>query len=291
MTNAVREESISIGEMHFTVKIWGDPDGIPVMALHGWLDNAASFDVLAPMLTGCCVAAVDLSGQGYTSHRPYNSSYLIWSDLPELLQIADHLGWDTFNLVGHSRGGMIATLFAIASPMRINRLITLDTLMPMASPAGDATNNLREYMKNDRHFLKRKREGVKQRPFASLDLAIAARQKLMPIEDASARLILERGTRRVDGGYVWRHDERLKGRSAVKLTTPQNEVLYADLEAETLFIVAKGSMDRMPGIAEFVATNNKVTMFPIEGNHHFHMEDQAPEVAKMIVNFLSDGAE
>ena len=291
MSKAFREESIKIGDMHFAVKIWGDPDGIPVMALHGWLDNAASFDVIAPMLTGCCVVAVDLSGQGYTSHRPYNSSYLIWSDLPELLQIADHLGWDTFNLIGHSRGGMIATLFAIASPMRIKRLVTLDTLMPMASPTNDATNNLREYMKNDRHFLKRQREGVKQRPFASLDLAIAARQKLMPIEDASARLILERGTCKVDDGYVWRHDERLKGRSAVKLTAAQNKVLYADLEADTLFIVAKESMGRMPGIAEFVATNEKVTMVPIDGNHHFHMEEPAPEVAMTIVNFLSDSAE
>ena len=110
-------------------------------------------------------------------------------------------------------------------------------------------------------------------------------------EDASARLILERGTCKVDDGYVWRHDERLKGRSAVKLTAAQNKVLYADLEADTLFIVAKESMGRMPGIAEFVATNEKVTMVPIDGNHHFHMEEPAPEVAMTIVNFLSDSAE
>ena len=29
---------------------WGDPASPPVLCLHGWLDNAASFDALAPLL-------------------------------------------------------------------------------------------------------------------------------------------------------------------------------------------------------------------------------------------------
>lgn len=31
-------------------KVWGPPDGKPVIALHGWLDNAGAFDNLIPLL-------------------------------------------------------------------------------------------------------------------------------------------------------------------------------------------------------------------------------------------------
>ena len=34
----------------YTAKIWGPDDGMPVLALHGWQDNAGTYDTLAPLL-------------------------------------------------------------------------------------------------------------------------------------------------------------------------------------------------------------------------------------------------
>ena len=85
---------------------WGPADGHPVLALHGWLDNAASFEVLAPILAGCRVVALDLTGHGLSDHRSEDATYLIWDDIPQVLKVIEALGWTDCTMLGHSRGAM-----------------------------------------------------------------------------------------------------------------------------------------------------------------------------------------
>jgi len=43
-----REISFQVGDLTIAAQEWGNPGDFPVIALHGWLDNSASFDRLAP---------------------------------------------------------------------------------------------------------------------------------------------------------------------------------------------------------------------------------------------------
>ena len=48
---AAREAKIDLGYLQVAGKGWGDGSGAPTFALHGYLDNANSFDMIAPLLT------------------------------------------------------------------------------------------------------------------------------------------------------------------------------------------------------------------------------------------------
>src|SRR5690606_39616279 len=104
------ELSFHVDGLQIAAVEWGEPSGLPVLALHGWLDNCASFDALAPLLQGAHVIALDMAGHGQSAHRPGTSPYNIWDDVAEIFAIADQLGWSRFGLLGHSRGAIIAML-------------------------------------------------------------------------------------------------------------------------------------------------------------------------------------
>lgn len=64
MSIAAREVSFQVDGLTYSGLEWGNADAPVVIALHGWLDNALSFSILAPQLADLRVLALDLSGQG-----------------------------------------------------------------------------------------------------------------------------------------------------------------------------------------------------------------------------------
>lgn len=103
----------------------GGSAGPRVLALHGWLDNAASFMPLAAHLPGVQLVAPDLPGHGRSAHLAPGAEYTSGVAVNAVLDIADALGWDTFSLLGHSMGAGIASLMAAAVPQRVQRLVAI----------------------------------------------------------------------------------------------------------------------------------------------------------------------
>jgi pimeloyl-ACP methyl ester carboxylesterase len=265
---------------------WGDPEGQLVLALHGWLDNALSFSVLAPHLDNVRLIALDLSGQGFSDHRSADATYHIWDDVPQLVGIVNQLGVSQVAVMGHSRGAAIATLLASALGGRCSDLILLDGALPVPVSEASAAMQLRQSLLDHARL-----NQYTARLFNDDEAFIAARAKL-GFSAASARVLAPRALRSKDDGFELLHDPRLNHASAVKLTQGMCDAFYSALAAQTLAIVAEsGSQTRgslKPGIAALERLANAIVRV-VPGGHHTHMEEGAQSVAEHINRFLCNG--
>ncbi len=282
MTDAApRELSWRVNGLRLAGLAWGDPGARPLLALHGWLDNAASFSRLAPLLERHQVVAVDLTGHGRSDRRSADAGYQIWEDLPELTGVLDTLGWETFDLLGHSRGAAIASLLAAAFPERVARLVLLDGLTPEPVAEDLFPSQLRKYVE-DRHYW----QARDNRVYASIEAAVASRagEKL---STEAAEVLVRRNLQPCEGGYTWTTDLRLRGASAVKLTAGQIRAVLGGLSMPTLLLMAEDGLGKRPALA--AAARQSIANLQLEtvaGGHHCHMEAPVVAVASRINRFL-----
>lgn len=261
---------------------WGDETLSPLLALHGWLDNAASFNVLAPLLGSHYVVAIDLTGHGRSSRRSDDATYQIWDDLPEILGVIEQLGWQTFDMMGHSRGAIISTILASAIPERVNHLILLDAVTPQAIPEEEFPKQLARFLKD-----KPRRLNKEGRVYATTEEAVAARAKT-GLSGPAARALASRGLAEHPQGILWASDPRLFGASAVKLTEGQNRAILGSLSMPTLLLQAENGLAQHSAVLEFAAEHiDDFCAEIVPGGHHFHMENNVAAIAQRIMGFLN----
>ncbi len=262
---------------------WGARGGVPVLALHGWLDNAGSFDLLAPRLPGAELVALDLAGHGLSGFRSPDASYQLWQDVGDVLEVADRLGWERFNLLGHSRGGAIAMLFAGAFPERVAKIALLDGGVPIVGDAGDAPAALAAGLRDRRVLV-----GKSGRVFAERATAIRERAEgFSKVTPAAAEILARRALRAVPGGFQWHADQRLKGASEVRLTAEQTRAFVRAVAAPVLLILASGGpfADR-PIYREMIDLFRSIEVLRLDGGHHLHLEGGEADVAARIAPFF-----
>jgi pimeloyl-ACP methyl ester carboxylesterase len=277
-----RELELRIGQQRLAARAWGSSAGEPTLAVHGWLDNAASFECLAPLLPELQLVALDLPGHGRSEHRPPEAVHHFLDWVPELAAAADALGWQRFSLIGHSMGAGIASLTPAAFPERVRRVVLLEGAGPLAAPAEAAPAQLRRALEDEG-----KLAAAPARVFPDLASAIAARRRDSDLDEEAARLLVARGTAAVDGGVRFRHDPRLKTRSRLRFTEEQ---VLAFLRAIPCPVLAVRARQGWPFPEEEVRARLAVIpdlqVAEVEGGHHVHMTN--PErVAPLLRAFFS----
>lgn len=261
---------------------WGHSSFPTVIALHGWLDNAASFLKLAPLLGDYQVISIDLPGHGFSDDRSSDATYQIWDDLPQLCKLIEDISPAPIALMGHSRGAIISILLAAVLKEKVTSIVALDALIPDVQEGCNVADQLRKFI-NERQRL------IRRNPvFLPSRLEVIQRRCSIGLSHDSAEILARRSLVHVEQkGYYWRFDQRLKGASAVKLSKNDLSSILKNIDASVMLAIANDGYMRESSTLEFVSRNLKnCHIINMEGGHHFHLEGSAHSLSKIIVDFL-----
>lgn len=278
--------AITLAGIHWTPA--PDAEGaVPVVMLHGWLDNAMSFARLGPSLASVGpVYALDMAGHGHSGHRPDGYAYWLMdyvADLAEWLETHGAPDGQPVDLVGHSLGGIVCALLAAAFPEKVRRLTMIDSLGALSRPVGETIPQLRR-------ALKKRLSGSS--PAATYpDIATAARVReggLSPLSPEAAALLVPRNLRGAPAGQVWRTDARLRHPACLMMTEEQVRASLMAISTPTLFVKAsEGLLARQNLLSDRAGLVPGMETVIVPGGHHCHLDGETQPVVDAIMRFLT----
>ena len=132
--------------------VWGDPEGFPIVSLHGTpgsrLSRWPNEELYAKL--GVCVVTHDRAGYGRSTRRRGRS---VADEADDVSLLADVLEFERFGVIGGSGGGPHALACAALLPGRVLRAICAVGIVPLGSPglerdawlAGMDPENVKEF--------------------------------------------------------------------------------------------------------------------------------------------------
>lgn len=299
-SKAVEFEEISIPVPwgHISGKWWGGKGRQPLIALHGWQDNAGSFDGIGSLLpSDVSMLAIDFPGHGKSSHYPKGQFYyLFWDGLTVLRRIVKYYKWNKISIIGHSMGGAVGFLYAASFPDDVEKLISLDIVSPTVKSTESVVNITGVSI--DR-FLKYESLTDAAMPCYTkeemVDLVVDGYQGGITRE--SAEILMIRGMSPVPpgkknimqkDGYLFSRDVRLKVAGLGLIPLDVTLEFASKIKCEYMNIKADPGM-----FFEFYTTvldkikssASRYEYKEVKGTHHVHL-NEPEKVAPIVFEFL-----
>ena len=275
----MNEKTFDVHGLSLCARIWGENPNIII--LHGWLDQAASWDIVCKKLlyAGFSSVVYDHRGHGKSDHAPKSSHYHFPDYVADLASMHDHItSHDTpIVLIGHSMGGTIASLYASMFPEKIQHLILIEGLGPRYESVQQAKNRYKKHIKQRLH-------PQKHTPFASIEEAaqrLIHHHRELSMQRAytlAARIVVPH-----EQGWVWSFDPRHKERAAISFSQERHELILSTIQAPCSFIFGKKSP-----YLQWVDVEKRCKLIPtrtqtyyIDGGHSPHLSH--PDILSRIL--------
>ncbi len=274
-----RDTDIAVNGMTLRLTEWGPQAGRPLFMLHGIRGYAETFAGIAQALQPeFRVLAYDQRGRGASSWDPQRNYYTD-AYVDDLAGVADALGLDRFDLLGHSMGGIAAIVFAARYPQRVRRLIVEDAGPAAFEGSAGAARIQRELRETPESF-------------ADIAAARAYLRALRPSVTEAAREERLRHMLKQDGagGWTWHHDHA--GIAATRLDPDPARVVDLWPQVQALgcptLVVRGGRSDYLQAqtARDMAARNPNVEWVEIEGAGHYIHDDRPAAFEQAVGGFL-----
>jgi pimeloyl-ACP methyl ester carboxylesterase len=229
-----RSEFITLRDHRYHVRLWGDDDAPTIFMLHGWGDVGASFQFVVDALAGNFrVIAPDWRGFGLSQWN--DGAYWFPDYIADLDALLDHYApLNPVCLVGHSMGGIVASLYAGIRPERVACLINLEGFGLWVSPPSESPARFAKWLQqlrdNDATFRPYARRADYARrlrsdnPRLTIERAdFLAEHSLLAAEDGS-------------GGFVFAADPRHRWINPVLYPLEEAKACWRQVSARTLWV-------------------------------------------------------
>ena len=230
------------GSCLFTGKWWGCKKTQPIIALHGLLDNAGSYDTLLPLLNIKSVLCLDLPGHGQSSHLPRGTN-LHYIDYILILRFImnNYFKYNKVRLLGHSYGSTLCFTYAGIYPDHVTQIVNMECGRLWTASSIERT--VIELRTSSEGFSQDFENDYSQLGF-SWEETISRLHEVrikgnLPLSQSSCEVIAKRGTIKVsENKYVFSHDKRLKFSSFSRCTRKLVSELAERISCDVLNIVA-----------------------------------------------------
>ncbi|XP_013182101.1 PREDICTED: probable serine hydrolase [Papilio xuthus] len=287
-----KEIKIPVKWGHVSGKLWGDENEQPILALHGWQDNAGTWDTLAPLLyKKRPILAVDFPGHGFSSWFPPGMVYYPWEFARLILYIKQYYKWDKISLLCHSMGSIAGLRFASLFPDDVTFYIAIDSLI---ADDYDLNAVVDKYPTTMLKMQKAHSRLEDEPPSYTIDEMIKIWHKgtRQSVALDSVKYLITRGAKPSTtdpNKFYFSRDSRLKH----ILFTPEDkrfvEALVKRLTCPTLYVKGLDSPfasdDFSVEMRELIKKiNPKFDCHMVPGTHHLHL-NEPEKVANLILPF------
>ncbi|MDR9827383.1 alpha/beta hydrolase [Vibrio sp. FNV 38] len=256
---------------------------ITLLFLHGWLDNAASFESTIEALTKLepnlrCIA-LDLAGHGHSDHKGAGQYYSFHEYLDDISQLLVKLSASRCLIIGHSLGALLASCYSAAFPEQVAGLIQIEGVLPIAEKSDNHSKRIRQAVVS--------RQRLRTKPvksMASFESALIRRSRVNEINPELIMPVVKRGTVVKSERWYWSHDPRLLSDSIYRMSPEHSLAIAKSVQCPWQVVLGKDGYADLSAQAHDCLNEDQISM--IQGGHHCHMQ-QPQAIAEIILGLVN----